>query len=93
MLEYKLELFGIHMERVKECYSSQCSPNCDIVEKASATPEKRINRGLYVDGQFKWNADGVGAYNIMRLYFQQEGIAQTINSKGLSNTIIIKVAA
>ncbi|MCR5457344.1 MAG: IS200/IS605 family accessory protein TnpB-related protein, partial [Clostridiales bacterium] len=93
ILEYKLGLFGISMKRVKECYSSQCSPNCSIVQKVSATPEKRINRGLYQDGHAVWNADSVGAYNIMRLYFQQEGIIRTLNQKGLSNTTIIKVAA
>jgi putative transposase len=93
ILEYKLGLFGISMKRVKECYSSQCSPNCCIVKKVTATPEKRINRGLYQDGHAVWNADSVGAYNIMRLYFQQEGIIRTLNQKGLSNTTIIKVAA
>ncbi len=93
ILEYKLGLFGISMKRVKECYSSQCSPNCSIVQKVSATPEKRINRGLYQDGHAVWIADSVGAYNIMRLYFQQEGIIRTLNQKGLSNTTIIKVAA
>lgn len=70
MLEYKLNLKGISLIKQKENYSSQCSPNSKEVSKKYATKKNRIKRGLYQDGQETWNADAVGAYNILRLSSQ-----------------------
>lgn len=70
-LEYKLKRYGIRMIRQKESYSSQCSPKSDKVGKAFAQKHNRKYRGLYVDGTDIYNADCVGAYNILRLYLQK----------------------
>ena len=71
-LEYKLKRYGIRMIRQKESYSSQCSPKSDKVGKAFAQKHNRKYRGLYVDGTDIYNADCVGAYNILRLYLQKK---------------------
>ena len=71
-LEYKLKLYGIRLIRQKESYSSQCSPKSEKVGKTSAQKQNRKYRGLYVDGTDIYNADSVGAYNILRLYLQKE---------------------
>lgn len=71
-LEYKLKRYGIKLIRQKESYSSQCSPKSEKVEKAFAQKQNRKHRGLYVDGKDIYNADCVGAYNILRLYLQKE---------------------
>ncbi len=71
LLDYKLRLEGIEMIKQKEAYSSQCSPLSPEVSKAFAQKQNRKSRGLYKDGQNIFNADSVGAYNIMRLYFQK----------------------
>lgn len=66
--QYKLLLEGIMLIRQKEHYTSQCSPNSPIVSKKYAQKNNRKKRGLYVDGSNIFNADCVGAYNILRLY-------------------------
>ena len=70
-LEYKLKRYGIRMIRQKENYSSQCSPKSDKVGKAFAQSQNRKYRGLYIDEPDIYNADCVGAYNILRLYLQK----------------------
>lgn len=72
MLEYKLAQCGIEMIRQKEAYSSQCPPDSREVSKTYAVKKNRKHRGLYVDGEKVFNADCVGAYNIMRLYRQEK---------------------
>lgn len=72
-LEYKLTLAGITLVMEKESYSSQCSPLSEEVSKKYAEKNKRVKRGLFVDGEKSWNADTVGAYNILRLYKQRTG--------------------
>jgi len=69
-LWYKLRRYGIRLITQKEGYSSQCSPNSERVEKRSAKRGNRRSRGLYMDGSQIYNADCVGAYNILRLYLQ-----------------------
>ena len=70
-LEYKLKRYGIRMIRQKENYSSQCSPKSDKVGKGFAQSQNRKYRGLYIDEPDIYNADCVGAYNILRLYLQK----------------------
>lgn len=70
----KVKLYGIKLIRQKESYSSQCSPKSEKVGKAFAQKQNRKYRGLYVDGTDIYNADCVGAYNILRLYLQKENI-------------------
>lgn len=92
MLEYKSRLAGIRFEMVKESYSSQCSPMSEYVGKDTAKPQNRTKRGLYDHDGVIWNADCVGAFNIMRLYMRQNGIQEIIDLNGLNTTETIKVA-
>ena len=92
MLQYKLAMKGIRLISVKEAYSSQCSPLSPAVSREYAEPKKRIKRGLYTDGGMIWNADCVGAYNILRLYLIKNG-KPVPKPSGLSNPYVLKVAA
>ena len=93
LLEYKLTLKGIRFIKVKECYSSQVSPLQPQVSKKYATKNKRIVRGLFKDGIYSWNADCVGDFNILRLFFQTNDINITLNHFSIKTPTVIKVAA
>ena len=92
ILRYKLELEGIRLVKQKESYSSQTSPLSDSVDKAHARKSNRIARGLYRDGSCCWNADCVGAFNILRLYFQEEKMERTLDALEIKNPYVRKVA-
>ena len=92
MLQYKLTLLGIRLITVCEAYSSQCSPLSLAVSKRYAQPDNRKSRGVYIDSNQIWNADAVGAYNILRLYLKKDNPALYFSPKGLSDPKIIKVA-
>lgn len=94
MLEYKLALRGIRLIKIKESYSSQCSPKSKRVAKRYAKKSNRKHRGLYVEDGIIYNADSVGSYNILRIYLEKMGIdKKCMKLKGLSNPKkIIKVA-
>ena len=92
MLEYKLAMEGIRLVKQKESYSSQCSPMSASVGKKYACKANRVKRGLYQDKYYSWNADCVGAFNILRLYFQETGIIQKMEPHGISTPHVIKVA-
>lgn len=92
LLDYKLKLEGIELIKIKESYSSQVSPFALEVSKKYATKSKRKHRGLFIDNRVKFNADSVGAFNIMRLYEQKENKGLIIPIKGLSSPYKIKVA-
>ena len=47
---------------------------------------------MYTDGGMYWNADCVGAYNILRLYLIKNG-KPVPKPSGLSNPYVLKVAA
>lgn len=89
-LSYKLEDAGISLIRQKECYTSQCSPLSSSVSGKYATGEKRVKRGLYVDEANRWNADCVGAYNILRLYGQRS--KKEIHMEPIKTPYVVKVA-
>ena len=91
MLEYKLTLEGINFVLQEESYSSQCSPNTPEVSKQYAQKSNRIQRGLYIEDNKIYNADAVGAFNILRKYCSSKGIKQQFSIKGLQNTEIIKL--
>lgn len=93
MLEYKLKMYGIRLEKQKESYSSQCSPLSPEVSKKYAEPSNRKKRGLYVSGKEKYNADAVGAFNILRKYLSASGKKKQLSVTGLRQPKIIKVAA
>ena len=92
MLSYKLELYGIRMVRQNEAYTSQCSPLTPAVGKEYAKKEKRVTRGLYKDGDDIFNADAVGAYNILRKNLEENEKGIVLPIKGISNPKVIKAA-
>ncbi|WP_270434161.1 IS200/IS605 family accessory protein TnpB-related protein [Blautia wexlerae] len=81
MLEYKLKRYGIRFIKL--------SPE---VGKRYAEPSKRKERGLYRDGNRTYNADAVGAYNILRKYHSVSGVKRELSVTGLKTPEIIKVA-
>ena len=89
-LRYKLALEGITLVMQSESYSSQCSPLSPEVSAKYAEKQKRVKRGLFVDGERCWNADAVGAYNILRLYGQSTG--RKIRMADLTMPYVVKVA-
>ena len=93
MLKYKLALYGINFIMQKEAYSSQTSPLMDTVCKQNANKNNRVERGLYIDGDYSWNADSVGAFNILRLYFQAQKIDTRLDPISISSPEVTKVAA
>ena len=92
MLEYKLKLAGIRLVKQEESYTSQCSPYEKKVSKEAAQKLNRKERGLYVVNEKIFNADAVGAYNIMKKYFAVSGIDKELSVSGLSDIRIRKVA-
>lgn len=60
------------------------------VTKEYAKKCNRTNRGLYKDQLSVYNADAVGAYNIMRKYFAGCDKEKKISVTGLSSPLIIK---
>ena len=92
LLEYKLALHGIRFIKQKESYSSQVSPLSSSVDKKCACKSNRVKRGLYKDGSMAWNADCVGAFNILRLYLQKNKIKKELNPYRIQVPFITKVA-
>lgn len=91
-LDYKLLQTGIRMIRQKEAYSSQTSPLADQVSKKHAQKSNRVQRGLYKDQGNSWNADCVGAFNILRLYLQKTKSAISLNPLEIQEPYVVKVA-
>lgn len=91
-LEYKLKRKGIRLIRQEESYSSQCPPDSEEVSKVYAEKNNRRKRGIYLKNQVVYNADAVGAYNILRKYSAVSGRKINMPIIGLSNTEAIKVA-
>ncbi len=85
LLDYKLKLVGIELIKVNEAYSSTCSPNSPLVNKEYSNKANRIHRGLFKDGDVVYNADIVGAYNIMKIYRQINSNDFIMPIVGLSN--------
>jgi len=92
MLEYKLKLYGIQLIKQEESYTSQCSPLSSEVSKRYAEASNRKERGKYITNGVRYNADGVGAFNILRKYLSVAGKEKTLSVTGLKNPEIIKVA-
>ena len=85
-------LKGIRLIKQEESYSSQCSPYAGRVCIENAEKSNRKERGLYITKGEIFNADAVGAYNIMKKYFAVSGIKKEMSVKGLKNIETIKVA-
>lgn len=91
-LEYKLKLAGIRFEKQDEAYSSQTSPLEEVVSSSCADKSKRVKRGLFVDGEFSWNADCVGAFNILRLYLRRKKIKLKLDPRAIRSPYVLKAA-
>jgi putative transposase len=89
LLTYKCAMVGINFIKQEESYSSQCSPNAEAVTKENACKNNRIRRGCYREGTCIYNADSVGAYNILRKYNKKVALT---NTSVLSSPQILKVA-
>ena len=92
MLEYKLAQKGIRLIRQEESYSSQCAPDTPMVAKEYAIKGNRRKRGLYQNGREIYNADTVGAYNILRKYIAVSGAEIRLDQRGLCNTNVVRAA-
>ena len=92
ILQYKLEMKGITLKKQNEAYTSQTSPLSERVSKEFAEKCNRIKRGLYKDGDNIWNADCVGAYNILRLHLSEKNINVNLNPNEIKNPCVVKVA-
>ena len=92
MLQYKLALSGIRLVLQEESYTSQCSPYANEVSSEHAGKSNRKHRGLYIDRGYVFNADAVGAYNILRKYIKNTGKFITLPISGICSTRLLKVA-
>ena len=92
MLQYKLEMKGITFIKQNEAYTSQTSPLSKKVSKESAQKSNRIKRGIYKDGDNVWNADCVGAFNILRVHLSKNNSSINLNPYEISNPKVVKVA-
>ena len=90
MLEYKLAREGITLVRQKEAYTSQCPPDSPGVSREYAMKANRRHRGLYKEGEQIWNADAVGAFNILRKYIAIFGKNYDMPLTGLDKVTVIK---
>ena len=93
MLDYKLKLYGIQLIKQEESYTSQCSPLSSEVSKRYAEASNRKERGMYITNGVRFNADAIGAFNILRKYLSVSGKQKKLSITGLKNPEIIKVAA
>ena len=93
MLEYKLKLYGIQLIKQEESYTSQCNPLSPEVSKRYAEASNRKERGIYITDGVRFNADAVGAFNILRKYLSLSGKQKELSVTGLKTPEIIKVAA
>ena len=83
-LEYKLKLKGIPLIYENEAYTSSCSIDSNDISK-EYQEKNRVKRGLFKRENIIYNADSVGAYNIMRKYKIRNKINIPMINKGLSN--------
>lgn len=72
VLQYKLDNIGVKLIRVNEAYSSQCPPNSKQVSSTYGLKWKRKKRGLYKIKRKIYNSDSLGAFNILRIYYQNQ---------------------
>ncbi len=92
MLEYKLKLYGIQLIKQEESYTSQCSPLSPEVSKRYAEASNRKERGMYITDGVRFNADAVGAFNILRKYLSVSGKTEGTVRNRTKKPEIIKVA-
>lgn len=52
-----------------------------------------LTKRIELKGSYNWNADSVGAFNILRLYFQAQKIDTRLDPISISSPEVTKVAA
>ncbi|MGB9819463.1 MAG: RNA-guided endonuclease InsQ/TnpB family protein [Thermovenabulum sp.] len=72
-IRYKAEEQGIEVILIDESYTSSCSPYSEDVNANYASKDYRKFRGLFIVSGRAYNADSVGAYNILRKYLRGIG--------------------
>ena len=92
MLAYKLAKEGILLMQQNEAYTSQCPPDSVNIDKYHAEKSNRKERGLYAKNGMIWNADSVGAFNILRKYLKRASINISCDLNLIKETRVIKVA-
>ncbi|MBO4666980.1 MAG: transposase [Bacilli bacterium] len=87
LLSYKLTMNGIELIKQSEEFTSSCSPESPYFSKEYVKRSNRKHRGLYKVGRNIYNADAIGAYNIMRKYRIENNLNDYFSTplKGLSN--------
>lgn len=98
LVEYKAQLVGIKLVKIKENYTSGVSAlDLEEISKEFYNKSRRISRGLFVTNTgIKINADVNGSLNILRKHLKDECIPKLIQSakdNGLVNSPVrIRVA-
>ena len=92
MLEYKLKRYGIQLIKQEESYTSQCSRYHRKYQKICRSIKPK-SAGMYITDGERYNADAVGAFNILRKYLSVSGKHKKLSVAGLKNPEIVKVAA
>lgn len=77
LLAYKAEDKGISTDSQEESYTSQCGPHSPAVTAEYGEKKNRTHRGLYRDGKNLYNADAVGAFNILKKHLHRAGLPAT----------------
>lgn len=72
ILTYKCALVGIRLLVRSEAYTSQCPPDSIGFSKEFSEKQNRKHRGLFVHDCVQYNADSVGAFNILRKFLLDE---------------------
>lgn len=90
----KCDLIVIYEVKEPELESdtSQCSPFSPEISKRYAEASNRKERGMYIADGVRYNADAVGAFNILRKHLSVSGKQKELSVTGLKNPEIIKVA-
>jgi putative transposase len=90
----KCDLIVIYEVKEPELESdtSQCSPFSPEISKRYAEASNRKERGMYITDGVRYNADAVGAFNILRKHLSVSGKQKELSVTGLKNPEIIKVA-
>ena len=86
MLEYKLKLYGIQIDKTGRKLYQPVQPISTRSIKKYAEASNRKKRGIYITNGVRYNADAVGAFNILRKYLSVSGKEKTLSVTGLKKS-------
>ena len=75
LMRYKCALAGIRFVVRSEAWTSQCPPDSLGIAREFAEKAKRVFRDMYCHNGVLYNADAVGAFNILRKFLFDEKLA------------------